>query len=230
MGRNRTGIVYLDIETIPGQGERLSDRLENKLEPPKTLKKQESIDRWWDENSGEALAEAHHKTGLSGLFGEIWCLAWAHDDGEARSISRVAPRPTDPEDTEARMLEMFFSQVHAVNPNPTWCGHNVLNFDLRFIWQRCVVLGLSAPFDLGLDSKPWDNTVLDTSSLWAGFRDYVKLDDLCFALDIEGKGDIDGSKVWDAVQAGRIDEVAEYCRDDVRRVQRLMNLLSTARR
>ena len=38
-------------------------------------------------------------------------------------------------------------------------------------------------------------------------------------LNIEQKGDIDGSKVWKAVQDGRIDEVAEYCAKDVERVR-----------
>ncbi len=40
---------------------------------------------------------------------------------------------------------------------------------------------------------------------------------ICKALGIDGKGDIDGSKVWDYVQAGRIAEVAEYCKGDISR-------------
>ena len=45
------------------------------------------------------------------------------------------------------------------------------------------------------------------------------LNKLCQVLNIEQKGDIDGSKVWQAVQDGRIDEVAEYCSKDVERVR-----------
>ncbi|MBU1336044.1 MAG: hypothetical protein KJ944_08530 [Alphaproteobacteria bacterium] len=47
----------------------------------------------------------------------------------------------------------------------------------------------------------------------------IGLDRLCRALGVAGKGDMDGSMVWDAVKAGRIDAVAEYCRGDVKRLR-----------
>ena len=46
----------------------------------------------------------------------------------------------------------------------------------------------------------------------------ISLDKLCKALGLPGKGEIDGSKVWDYVRDGRIAEVADYCADDVRKV------------
>ena len=53
---------------------------------------------------------------------------------------------------------------------------------------------------------------------WAGVGNRVSLDKLCKALGLPGKGEIDGSKVWDYVRDGRIAEVADYCADDVRKV------------
>ena len=55
---------------------------------------------------------------------------------------------------------------------------------------------------------------------WAGAGNRISLDKLCKALGLPGKADdIDGSKVWDFVKAGRIAEVAEYCKDDVRKAR-----------
>jgi hypothetical protein len=39
------------------------------------------------------------------------------------------------------------------------------------------------------------------------------------AFGLPGKGGVDGSMVAGMVRAGRIDEVAAYCADDVRRVR-----------
>jgi len=39
---------------------------------------------------------------------------------------------------------------------------------------------------------------------------------LCRALGVESpKGEIDGSRVWEYVKAGRLYDVAEYCKKDV---------------
>ena len=59
------------------------------------------------------------------------------------------------------------------------------------------------------------------------------MDRLCRALGLPQKGDeigedIDGSKVWDFVQAGRLDDVATYCCGDVERVREVYNRLTFA--
>lgn len=93
-------------------------------------------------------------------------------------------------------------------------------FDLRYIWQRAIILGVEVPAWWPHDAKPWDDKrVQDTMILWAGVGNRIGLDRLCRALGIEGKGDMDGSKVWDAVREGRIAEVAEYCSADVERLR-----------
>jgi hypothetical protein len=38
-----------------------------------------------------------------------------------------------------------------------------------------------------------------------------------------------GADVWPAVQAGRLDEVAEYCRQDVRRVREIFQRMNFQR-
>lgn len=106
-------------------------------------------------------------------------------------------------------------------------GHNIRRFDILFLWQRCVVLRIKPPNWLLLaraDNKYRPEYVLDTMELCGtttGKPFGPGLNRVCAALGITGKGDIDGSKVYDAIMSGRYDEAAEYCGDDVRRVRTL---------
>ena len=49
---------------------------------------------------------------------------------------------------------------------------------------------------------------------------------LAEALGIEGKGDMDGSKVWDAWKAGQCEQVCEYNVDDIRMNREIYNRLT----
>ena len=52
------------------------------------------------------------------------------------------------------------------------------------------------------------------------------MDRLCRLLGIPGKGDISGADVWPMVKAGKLAEVAEYCRGDVERTRALYNRMT----
>jgi hypothetical protein len=129
---------------------------------------------------------------------------------------------------EKELLESFFSclsqqlaRTDGLVGMPTWCAHNGTNFDFRFLWQRCVINGVKPSVHVPYDAKPWGD-VIDTLYLWKGVKAAGgSLDAICRAFGIPGKGDMDGSKVWDAVNEGRIDEVAEYCRDDVDKLRQI---------
>ncbi|HEY8578184.1 MAG TPA: hypothetical protein VIL88_17800 [Devosia sp.] len=94
------------------------------------------------------------------------------------------------------------------------------DFDIRFIWQRAIALGVTVPEWWPVNaSKYATDKVQDTMQMWAGPSGRIGLDRLCRALGVAGKGDMDGSGVWDAVKAGRIAEVVEYNCGDVRRLR-----------
>lgn len=103
---------------------------------------------------------------------------------------------------------------------PTVVAHHA-QFDIRYIWQRCIILGVPVPSWWPVDAKPWDTSAIDDTMLaWAGAKGTIGLDRLCRALGIPGKpADIDGSKVLDAVREGRIDDVCRYCDGDVERLR-----------
>ena len=72
--------------------------------------------------------------------------------------------------------------------------------------------------------KAWAG--LATASAWTGCARPSAIPTKGSELDGE---EIDGSKVWDFVQAGRIDEVAEYCEADVERVRQVHRRLTFVR-
>jgi len=97
-------------------------------------------------------------------------------------------------------------------------GHNIIGFDLPFIFQRCLVHEMAA--------RPFVNLaeynvrgVFDTMHRWwLGAKRHVSLDDVAWALGIESSktAEVEGSKVFDLYQAGKLDQIREYNLNDVR--------------
>ena len=102
------------------------------------------------------------------------------------------------------------------NP-PYSVGHNILGFDAPYIWRRAIANGIRPPafFEPPVELKAWSKGIGDTMIMWSGVRDRVSLDTLCKVFGIPGKDGIDGSMVWDMYQNGRLEEISEYCVEDV---------------
>lgn len=215
--------LYLDIETIPTQREDVRDHIAESVHPPANYSKPETVAKWALEKKPEAVEEAVAKTALDGTFGEVVCIGWAFGDAEAVCIHREDGQE------ELSLLGdfLFYLNDLIVRPgatrNPTIVGHNVTNFDLPFLWQRCVVHGIPWPsyFPKVPELKPYGNNrgVEDTMLIWPG--KFPKQDDLCLALGIPRQTGIDGSQVWEAVKDGRIQEVVDHCRADVEQVREI---------
>ena len=98
-------------------------------------------------------------------------------------------------------------------------GHNI-SWDLRFLWQRTVANRLRLPIRWHQDARPGSDKLFDTMTAWAGYGGRISLERLCRALNLPSpKGDMDGSRVWDYYQNGRLDEIAAYCAGDVETVR-----------
>ena len=218
-------VLYLDLETIPDQTPGARQEFIDNVQAPGNYKKPESIAQWKKDHGEEEGDKKWRATAFDGMYGQICVIGWALDDGEIQSVSCD---PNHSQKTEMDMLNDFFMQVgmdltrtDGLVGMPTFCAHNGTNFDFRFLWQRCVINGVKPSVRIPYDAKPWGE-VIDTLYLWKGVnKDGGSLDAICKAFGIPGKGDMDGSKVWDAVRDGRIDEVAEYCRDDVDKLRQI---------
>lgn len=221
--------IYLDIETIPSQHPEALQLIAAGIKPPASYKKADTIAKWEAEEKPAAVLEAYLKTSFDGAMGHIACASIAVDDDEPQMIVRADWKSRGAEVAVLRGLFDRIIDATAAEHRPTFVGHNIIDFDLRFIFQRAIVLGIKPPRCIPFNARPWDDTVFDTMTAWAG-RDRVSMDNLCRALGIPGKSNgIDGSKVWQYVQDGRIGEVAEYCAADVERTRAIHRRMTFAR-
>lgn len=223
--------IYLDIETIPAQDESVKQNIANSITAPGQYKKKESIDAWLAENREIAAEDEWRKTSFDGGLGHVCCISVAVGDKPVETFYSK-----EWQSSEKDILNQFFQYLHdnyepSHNTPPVFIGHNVVSFDLRFLFQRAVVLGVKPPHFIPFSARPWDKSVFDTMVAWAGHGNRVSLDKLCRVLDIPLKGseigeEIDGSKVWDFVRDGKIEQVAGYCAGDVERVRAIHNRMT----
>jgi len=123
------------------------------------------------------------------------------------------------EQEEAQALKDFLALMADFDPEcDLLVGHNVINFDLPFIFQRCLVNNIAVrPF---IDLSEFNvRGVYDTMrGWWLGSRNRVALDDIAWALGIESSktSEVEGSRVFELYQAGKLAEIREYNLNDVR--------------
>lgn len=208
---------FLDIETIPTTNEEVIAEIAANIKPPANYSKPETIAKWEAENKQKAVDNAVHATGLDGGLGSIVCAGYAVDGGKTAVITGSEP-------SILRTLFSVFSEVAqqhhrmgVANDSLIVVGHNVIGFDLRFIWQRSVILGVEPPPRFPFDRQSQMRGVFDTMLQWNPDRDKrTSLDKLCRMLGVPSpKENMDGSQVWDFFKAGRMNEIAAYCIADI---------------
>lgn len=221
--------LYLDIETIPAQSSEAHAAIAENVKPPAQMKKAETIAAWEANDKAQAVKDAIAKSSLDGTYGHVHTIGFAIND--AKPDCRYLPDRYSPE-LEASILSGFFAAADEAgrgNPYPVCVvGHNHIGFDLRFIWQRAIILGVRVPGWFPRDPKPWGNEAFDTMLAFAGQRGMISLDRLCRALGIPGKDDIDGSMVASLWEAQRSDDIARYCMDDVERTRAVHQRMAVA--
>ena len=121
---------------------------------------------------------------------------------------------------EKKALVDFLKFMDSFDPEvDELVGHNVLSFDLPFIFQRCLVHCIPAQPFVNL-AEYNVRGVFDTMRQWwlGDRRSRVSLDDIAWALGIESSktADAEGSKVFDLYQAGKLTQIREYNLRDVR--------------
>jgi len=195
------------------------------VSPPTSYKKPESIQKWMDDNATKAKDDIYRKQSFNGGYGQICSIAWAIDNGTIE-YSSVSSRDGERQAIQIALGDISDNLGHATNPY--LCGHYISGFDLKFIKHRCIVHGIQVPQWLKVNAKPWDESIRDTMILWAGARDTISLDELCTILGIEGKGDVDGSMVYDMWLDGKFKEISEYCAADVEKVRKINQLFLKA--
>ena len=153
----------------------------------------------------------------------ISCVLRTADQFKVWSLS-------EPEQSEGEIIQRFFDGIEKFSPRlVSWNGGG---FDLPVLHYRGLIHGITAPryWDLGdgdyADSREfkWNNYIsryhtrhLDLMDLLALYqpRANAPLDALAKLMGFPGKLGMDGSKVWAGFQAGKINEIRDYCETDV---------------
>lgn len=203
--------MFFDIETIPVHG-------------PKV----ELVKRIWEENK-KKFADRPKKeesnfetffrnTSFQGEFGRIICIGYAIDDEELHCLVGE----------EKEILRKFWDIAKDAT---LFVGHNIMEFDFRFIYKRSVILGVRPSRDLSF-ARYRSEPIFDTMKEWEKWGSSgVSLHRLSLALDLTSPKEegIDGSKVYDYYLAGKVDDIAKYCMRDVgatREIYKRMNFLA----
>ena len=201
--------LYLDTETIPAQRPDMIAWLSAR-----------ALAKGTDPG---ATDKTYRDTSLSPVLGELAVVSLAIDDSEPITFVRDMGDPMG----ERALVSRVCQELRDIDTGTQFArnlrhlvAHNAA-FDRTVLRTRAMVHGERLPPQVhALALKPWDSPWYCTMDALKGAGPSTSLDAACIAFNVGlPKGDIDGSKVWDAVLQGRIDEVAAYCADDVRRVR-----------
>jgi 3'-5' exonuclease len=186
-------VLFFDIETIP---------TEQSLRDNRLLESQIKFDE----------ADIIKKLSLTAATARILCLAYA---SEPPIDSPVEVMHGD----EAEILQNFWQLATETN---LFVGHNILDFDLRFIYQRSIIRQIKPSREISF-ARYRSAPIYDTMQEWSKWgREHVSLDLLSRALAIPSpKESLDGSKVYPYYCAGKLPEICDYCRRDVETVRRV---------
>lgn len=204
--------LYLDIETLPATDESF-EALKILHAKKKAKNKKEKKGKDQDDFEQYLLG-----TSFDGSFGRILCIAYAIDDQPTEVLCG--------DESEAEMLEKFWEIVDSISipsGNGQWkdygvqfIGHNVMDFDLRFIYQRSIVNKVKPTYELPF-ARYRNYPIYDTMKEWVKWaNNNISLEHIALALGIPTpKEGIDGSQVADFYKAGKVEEICEYCKRDV---------------
>ena len=123
------------------------------------------------------------------------------------------------EEPEPAALMAFMNLLRDFNgEHDEIVGHNLLSFDLPFLFQRCLINNVKVQPLVKFGSYNVGRVFDTMRRWWLGERRTVSLDDIAWALGIESSktAHVEGSKVFDLYQAGKLAEIRQYNLNDVR--------------
>ena len=191
-------VFFFDIETVP---------TDKSLQENGLLEEQIKLDE----------AEIIKKLSLSAVTAKIICLCYAIEPSVSGTIEVLKGEESD-------ILKGFWKIVPDCN---LFVGHNILDFDMRFIYQRSVIHNIKPSRDIPF-TRFRNAPIYDTMQEWSKWgREHASLDSLSKALGIPSpKENLDGSKVYPYYRAGKLPEIIEYCKRDVESVRQVYKRLT----
>lgn len=141
-------------------------------------------------------------TSFGGTFGRIICISYAFNNEPVETLKG----------DERKIIEEFWKIAPKVD---LFIGHNILQFDLVFIRQRSIILGIKPTRNIDM-KKYYSRDVYDIMQEWNNWNGNISMDELAHAFGIpSSKTKMDGSQVAEFHEDGKDQEIYEYCSSDV---------------
>lgn len=199
-------VIAWDIETVPQPEAELTDRQRRRYE----LALADELKRSPESDPVEAGRKVRS---LHPMLGRICVLSAVRMD-TAGIVGSPTSYVAEHADEEGAMLARFWTDVARLPRNVVWVTFNGKRFDVDWLKVRSAAAGLIPSRRDLLDTYPFKN--VPHCDLSRAFDCRAGLDDLCDLLGVSSpKGDLDGSGVAAAIEAGRIEDVMTYCERDV---------------
>jgi DNA polymerase elongation subunit (family B) len=189
--------LFFDIETLPAEGK--------DIEIVKQLwedAKKKSINS--EKKTENTFDNFFRNTSFQGEFGRILCIGYAIEGEPVECLSG----------DEKEILKNFWEIAKDAD---LFIGHNIMEFDLRFIYKRSIIHNIKPSRELNF-ARYRNNPIYDTMKEWEKWgaigTSLHKLS-ICLGVTSPKEAGIDGSKVYDYFLDGKADEIYKYCKRDV---------------
>jgi DNA polymerase elongation subunit (family B) len=199
--RTMRRVVTIDIETLPAPDcSRLDDL----------------------STGSKSAGDDYLKTALNGDFGQILCIGYMNEDCAGNVSKGVLGWDEKTEQftvDESQILTEFWEMLRGFHPR-TDCivGHNIFDFDLKFICKRSVIHRVRPSVELSF-ARYRSQPIFDTMWEWErwSYGSRVSLDRLAKVLGLASSkaAGVDGSRVYDLFKAGEHRAIRDYCMRDV---------------
>lgn len=190
--------IFFDIETIPAN---------EKTKEVAIALAEQKMNKYNSETKSKSKDELYRQTSISGDFGQVFCVGYALNDQQVKVL-------------RGEEKEMLTQWWQVANEADLFIGHNIMDFDLRFLFKRSIVHRVKPTAKhLNLSFARYRNfPIFDTMREWEKWSaSFISLDTLAKALGLESSKTegIDGSKVYDHYLEGKHEEIYKYCARDV---------------
>lgn len=224
-------MIFLDIETIPGE----CRPAPADIKAPANYKDPEKIRAF----QASAVDDAWRRESLQPLRGRLLSVAFAEDDADPRHFT-VGLNVESEREAVAAFKDVALEHFDARRVHPEFCGFNIQDFDipwllLRAYKYRLPQLACLLPQDrrahglvdlraiaFGPAYNGRNEGTMDELACFLGLEGkpswpcpFCSADDACLHCHGSGALVLDGSKVFDLWQAGRLQAVADYAMADV---------------